>query len=440
MNEYAYDNIGRINSGPAKNVIGKAPKIVLSALSDEEFYASMEYFMDNKDVAFHQGSQCNVQYRNPRILRILASQLPAHGTDITKNTNDSKSVKFFPSYADYSVLESVWVKIVSNAEIRSDYRIFAEAMFDDMNRRMVDSRLTILSATRGIISQKTAEQSMGIERINRMKRDGHIYQLIFEDGKTYLYPQFPEAISIAASYVLRDKVIEIIDNSNIEQAYDFIIKNIDCISYSDLAATKAIVAICKERDILRELIYLLINDPPMIESNNGDGHYGLYFSDIGHIKLSGELGGTLISNYNPWILLSNLTTFPMGDEDGARDIQLEIFKIIGSFNNILIKQEDMPFHNMAGFHTHELRDGQCICARTGIIEPITYAMQCSFSNMPENMLQLSKEAIENDEFFLAMRLNVAAQSMCTSVESLISKCSINACDILNRYICDKIKQ
>lgn len=153
MNEYIYDNIGGINSGPAKNVIGKAPKIVLSALSDEEFYAAMEYFMDN-NAAFNQGSQCNVQYRNPRILRILAMQLPVYGIDVEKNTSDSKRVNIFHSCANYSILESVWVKIVTNSEVRSDYRIYVEAMFDDMNMRMVDPQLAILSATRGVISQK----------------------------------------------------------------------------------------------------------------------------------------------------------------------------------------------------------------------------------------------------------------------------------------------
>lgn len=440
MNEYIYDSIGRINSGPAKNVIGKAPMIRLSALSDEEFYAAMEYFMDNSNAAFYQGAQCNVQYRNPRILRILASQLPVQDTDKDDNTCDSKKAYFFPSCANYSVLESVWTKIVTEAEIRSDYRLFVEAMFDDMNKRMDDPRLAILSATRGVISQKSAEQSMGIERINRMKRDGHIHQLVFGDGKAYLYPLFPEAISMAAVYVLRDKIIEIIDNSNIKEAYDFIMRNIDCIPYSDVAATRAMVSVCMEKDVLWELICLLINDPPSIKPNNDYGSFGLYFSDIGHIKLSGELGGMLISNYNPWLLLSNLTTLPMGDENGVRDMQLNIFKIVGAFNDILIKPEDMPFHNMSGFHTHEYKGGQCICGKTGIIEPITYAMQRSFSNMPEEMLQLSKEAVANDEFFLAMRLNVAALSMCTVVEPLVSKCSINAHELLNQYICDYIKK
>lgn len=440
MNEYIYESIGRISSGPAKNTIGKAPMIGLSALSDDEFYSAMDYFMENYNVAFYQGAQCNVQYRNPRILRILKSQLPEQSNDKDDNSCDTKRAIFFPSYANYSVLESVWAKIVVGAEIRSDYRLFAEALFDDMKKRMTDPRLAILSSTRGVISLKTAEQTLGTDRIHRMKKEGHIHQLTFGDGKAYLYPRFPEAVTMAAAYVLGDKMIEIIDESNAEEVYDFIMQNIDCIPYSDLAATRAIVNLCRERDALWKLICLLVNDPPSVKQNNDYGTFGLYFSDIGHIKLSGEFGGMLISNYNPWLLLSNLTTLPMGDDCGSRDVQLNIFKVVGSFNDILIKPEDMPFRNMAGFHTHEYKEGQCICGKTGIIEPITYAMQCSFSNMPEEMLQLSKEAIANNEFFLAMRLNVASRSMCTLVNPLASQCAIDAYELLSEYVLDYIKR
>nr|WP_295684460.1 hypothetical protein [uncultured Lachnoclostridium sp.] len=439
MNEHTYDCISRINSGPAKNAIGKAPMVKLDALSDEEFYNAMDFFMYNNGAAFYQGAQCNVQYRNPRILRVLASSLPKNNDSIDDNS-DTKKVFFLPSYMNYSVLESVWSKIVTNAETRSDYRIFAEAMFNDMNSRTADPRLAILSATRGVISLKVAEQFMGTDRINRMKSDGHIHQLVFDDGKAYLYPRFPEAIATAAGYVLRDKIIEIIDRSNVENAYDFIMKNIDCIPYSDVAATKAVLDVCIEREVLWKLLCLLIKDSPLVKQNNDYGVFGLYFSDIGHIKLSGEIEGTLISNFNPWLLLSNLSTVPMAMENGSRDIQLEIFKVIGSFNNILIKPEDMPFHNMAGFHTHKYKDGEFICGKTGIVEPITYAMQCSFANMPEKMLQLSKEAIENDEFFLVMRLNVAARSMCTITDPLISQCAIKAHEMLKQYIYDSIKR
>lgn len=439
MNEHTYDCIGRINSGPAKNAIGKAPMVKLDALSDEEFYNAMEFFKDNNGVAFYQGAQCNVQYRNPRVLRVLASCLPEYNDNIADNSN-TKTVVFLPSYTNYSVLESVWSKIVTNAETRSDYRLFAEAMFSDRISRTADPRLAILSVTRGIISLKTAEQIMGTDRINRMKSDGHVHQLVLDDGKTYLYPRLPEAIATAAAYVLRDKIIEIVDKSNVEDAYNFIIKNIDCIPYSDVAATKAVVSVCTEREILWELICLLIEDSPAVEQNNDYGIFGLYFPDVGYIKLSGELGGTLISNYNPWLLLSNLATIPMGSENGSRDVQLEILKVVGSFNNVLIKPEDMPFHEMAGFHVHEYQGGECICGKTGIIEPITYAMQCSFTNMPDEMLQLSKTAIANDEFFLAMRLNVAAWSMCTVTEPSISKYAIKAHKLLERYIYDRIDE
>jgi len=46
------------------------------------------------------------------------------------------------------------------------------------------------------------------------------------------------------------------------------------------------------------------------------------------------------------------------------------------------------------------------------------------------------DAIVNDEFFLAMRLNIASRSMCTVIDPLISDCSRNAYELLEQYICD----
>ena len=308
MNEYIYENICNISSGPAKNAVGKAPVISISGLSDDEFYNSMEYFMDNYNVAFYQGAQCNVQYRNPRVLKLLASQL-----SVKSNVDDTNRTIFIPSCMNYSILELIWLKMVVKSEIRSDYRLFVEAMLSDMKRRRADPRLAIISVTRGVISLNTAEQTLGVDRINRMKKEGHIYLLSFEDGKAYLYPRFPEAIAMSASYVLSDKMSEIIEESSVKEAYKFMIENIDCIPYSDVTAARVIVNILREKDVLWELICLLINDQPLLEQNKNYRTFGLFFSDIGHIKLSGEFGGMLISNYNPWLILSNLCILPMVD-------------------------------------------------------------------------------------------------------------------------------
>lgn len=440
MNEYIYENVGNISSGPAKNAVGKAPVISLSAMSDDEFYASMKYFKDNYNMEFYQGAQCNVQYRNPRVLRILVAQFFLQKNIRDEISDSTNRTIFIPSFMNYSAFELIWSKMIVRSEIRSDYRLFVEAMLKDMKKRITDSRLAIISATRGVISLKTAERTLGIERINRMKEEGHIYLLSFEDGKAYLYPRFPEAIAVAASYVLRDKMLEIIEESSVKKAYDFMMKNIDCIPYSYMAATRAIVNICREKTVLWQFICLLINDQPLVERNKDYRTLGLYFSDIGYIKLSGELGGMLISNYNPWLLLSNLVTLPIIDSSGSRKIQMNILRTVGSFNNILIRPEDMPFHNMANFHVHKNKKGECVCGNIGIVEPITYAMQCSFYSMPEEMLQIAKDAIANDEFFLAMRLTIAARYMCTLVDPLVSKCAIEAHEQLEQYISEYIKR
>jgi len=439
MNEYIYESIGQINYGPAKNNIGTAPVVNISALSDKEFKNVLKYLAKNYNATFYNGAQCNVQYRKPRVLRILGSQLSILTNITNDNTDDKKIISFIPSCSNYLTLELLWTNFIADAVLRNDYRSFSEAMFEDMKKRKADPRLAILSATRGVISLKTAEQTLGVNRIDRMRKNGHVHLLSFGDGKAYLYPRIPEAISMAAAYVLSEKMIEIINESSIKAAYDYMMMNLDCVPYSDVAATRAIVNICIENAVLWDFLCLLINDQPSVAQNIKNGTYGLYFSDVGHIRLSGEMQGTIISNYNPWLLLSNLVTLPMADQHGSRKIQIEILRTVGSFNNILIRPEDRPIRSVMGYYTHEYEDGEIICGKTGIIEPITYAMQCSFTSMPEEMLQLSKEAVANDEFFLATRLNAAARTMSTVVEPLASQCAKEANKLLDNYIHDRMK-
>lgn len=440
MNEYVFNIIGQNNIGPAKNAIGKAPILRLSMLTYDEFNNATNFFKKNYNVIFLHGSQYNLLYRNPSALRMIASNLSVPCMDKDK-TIYYKTFVTLPSCLNYYLLELIWEKILVNQELRSDYRLYVEAMLDDRDSRIADPQLGILSVTRGVISLKTAEQKLNTDRINRMKKNGNIRQLCSSNGKTYFYPCFPEAVAIAAASVLSEKINEIIKKSNVEKAYHYLMDNIDCIPHSDVVAARVILNICEDNDVISELINMLANDPPLITQNDGYKSVGMYFVDTGHIKVSGKLEGAFTSNYNPWLILSNLlVTLSIEAESGSKKLRLDLFEFLGSFNNLLIKPENWPFKNMSPFHVHEIYDGEFVCGETGIVEQITSAMIFSFLNMPEEMLNLAEEAIANNNFFLVMRLVHAAKEMCGAVEPLVSKCACKANKLLNEYIKKRLNE
>jgi hypothetical protein len=68
------------------------------------------------------------------------------------------------------------------------------------------------------------------------------------------------------------------------------------------------------------------------------------------------------------------------------------------------------------FYMHTVRsrngvEGEVLCGKIGIIEPITYAMQLGFYELPEEMLKICQLAVGEGNIFLGHRLINATKTM-----------------------------
>jgi hypothetical protein len=190
---------------------------------------------------------------------------------------------------------------------------------------------------------------------------------------------------------------------------------------------------CKmEPHILTNIVNNLLEDEPKISKADLKGL--AYFEDLGEIKIEEENGVTF-SNWYPWLILSHIASVPIGYEPGNRDIQLRIFAKVGAFKNILLRIDNAPFKEMKGYHVHNIsEDSDFICGNMGIIEPITFAMQRGFYEIPEEMLTLCNFAVEEGNINLIMRLDTAARSTLTCTDKKVHSYSEAAIKLTSRFI------
>jgi hypothetical protein len=113
---------------------------------------------------------------------------------------------------------------------------------------------------------------------------------------------------------------------------------------------------------------------------------------------------------------------------------------IGSYPRTLLRPYPSSIKQNHCFHVHEIAEhGSVLCHQSGIIEPITFAMQCGFYHVPKDMLRLCLFAKEEKLFFLAHRLNMAAMSVETCVDKDVSRASEMAQKMLRPIIKDLIE-
>ena len=89
-----YTLMSKVPSRPSKTLFGKkAYRLELDNLNDEEFEVAKDYLNEYWSIEFNRGAQYSKELRNPRILRMLISQIP-------KVKNENTQV-LFPSFLPF---------------------------------------------------------------------------------------------------------------------------------------------------------------------------------------------------------------------------------------------------------------------------------------------------------------------------------------------------
>ncbi|MDO8142594.1 MAG: SEC-C metal-binding domain-containing protein [Candidatus Brocadiales bacterium] len=433
MDDTVFTETKNISGRPTCSAIGRNAKVIqLNPLNDNEFESARSLFNDQFLACFHPGAQFNLDFRIPRFLRLIASWVNKSENKAVVD-KDYSQIKVIPSVTNFLVFES-WNQYISHPGLESFFQDLAKAYILDKGNRIDNPTLTLMSHGKGHIVRATAEKVLGHDKISTLLLQGHVEIVRGPHGKVLVLPKMPEFLAAAASYVIADDCLSV---KNFDDAYAMLVEESESFPYGDLVGARALLEISKrDYDLANNFIFKLLNDEPERSRLSEGSRALMYFEDVGEVNVYFGKGTSelVIGNIHPWNILSHFAAVDSADP------QLMIMATIGSYPKILIRPYPAPIKQTPGFHVHDISEhGSVLCHKSGIIEPITYAMQCGFYHIPEDMLRLCLFAKENNLFFLAHRLNMAAISTETCVDKAVAHASEKAQKILRPVVRDMIE-
>lgn len=442
MDDTTFTDAKNISGRPTCSAIGRNAKVIqLNPLSDNEFESTCSLFYDQFLTCFHPGARFNLDFRIPRFLRLIASWVNQTESEAAV-VKDYSQIKVIPSVTSFLIFES-WKQYISHPEIEGFFQDLAKAYILDKYNRIDDPTLTLMSHGKGHIVQATAEKVLGQEKINTLLSQGHIGIIRGPHGKVLVLPKIPEFLAAGASYVIANDCLSVYSEKGFDDAYAVLVAESESFPYGDLVGAKAILNISKrDYDLANNLTLKLLGDEPEKSRLSGGSRVSMYFEDIGKVNVYFGKGTNelAIGNTHPWNILSQLSSYTISAVKGSADPQLMILATVGSFPEILIRPCPAPIKQTPGFHDHDISGhGSVLCHKSGIIEPITFAMQSGFYHVPKDMLKLCLFAEKNKLFFLAHRLNMAALSVEECVQKDVAQASEKAQKILRPVVRDLIE-
>ncbi|HDR4695474.1 hypothetical protein ABR775_14665 [Bacillus cereus] len=409
-----YHLMAHVPGRPKKTLFGKrAFKVEVNNLSDVEFDIAREYIKKHWSADFHQGAQYSRELRTPRLLRMIISNSPQELNIETR--------LLLPSFLPFRALNWVLSGFSSDRKFIGDMVKLVKAFIED--NQDVPSPIigTMVSYGRGHVLYDKAESLLGEPRIERLLQQGHIDWFTDKEQNQYIVPKVPELLAASAVEALISEASKM----EFEEAINYVLKQSERLPYGDLIGANVFERLIRERHFqLYELIVRLINEPPQIETVPENFNGAVYFDQTGLVTIPRQMLDTseeirMFSNLFPWLVLSQLVTELMRAEDSEDpwEVYREILIVVGGYQNVLRRFEPATTpEDLMGYKTHALRSkdgkkGEVLCGEVGIIEPITYAMQRGFYDIPGEMLKICQYAVQEKDPFLSHRLHNAANSM-----------------------------
>ncbi|MGD0021205.1 MAG: SEC-C metal-binding domain-containing protein [Smithellaceae bacterium] len=425
-----------------KTPLGRKAKILkLSSLTNDEFAQALEYmamqYLTTYDPSIHNGQA----FRNPRVLRVCAAQISSNRKHLPSLDKEQEVMAVLPGIPSIGILRSAWSIFVRTPELRDDLRRLARAFLADEQNRIGNSSFALLAYSTGIMTSQKAEDILGADRLHRLRSQGYVALANGPSCTTICVPKLPEALSAAAAYEVSAGFDSVMAEKSIEAACDYLLEKSESFPYGDIVGALAIVDITsRSHELAYPIVASLIQRRPVRTPMGKEATIALRSAEHGEIRLhmsdeDVQSLGDLQSNTHPWLILSHLATYPIVADENNWDPYLQLLLKIGSYEYALLRPDFLYIEDVTEFHVHEIGEsGEVVCPKSGIVEPITLAIQCGFCDIPQEMLKLCNYATEKNNIYLAYRLLAASASLLDSVDKDVATAAAKAREILNPII------
>lgn len=433
INSVSYKSISKDKYRNYKTFWGSKTHIMeISELSMVEFEEAGELIHKVSGSFFEAGAYFAIEYRYPRILRLLASFCGRE----CKNLPEGQGLRII-AVPDYETLKILASNSSYSHEMYNLFKKLTIAFLKDRNNK--DTTYLRLAAQYGGISFSTIKEVFKNET-DSLLNSGFVTKYRLQDGTSIVYPKIPELISYYGIDYITSLLVKNHENKSIEDIYLDFEKYCSPFINNDIVGARVLINIGVKGyvDLFSNLILYIKTLNPSKSSIN-DGTKALMIIDEKtsvNIQFEGEgFEEGFIGNFFPYLVLSQLAGYPMITEGSEKyqgyDFHLGLLLDLTECPYLMVRISNFSFNNLPPIKSYEFKDvGTVVCGEAGIIEPIVQSIQKCFYVIPEEIERLYNYAFENRRFQVIWRIYLAIRDNVGIVDENISK---RAQDFLTRF-------
>ncbi len=414
IDEFNYKKIAYVENRQYKTIIGEQSKIVqLDELNDNEYNATNELLYKKHKVVIEDGGHFTPEYREPRILRHLAS--------LYQNELEEGQFTKIDAVPNLRLLDAIAANKTYTKHIHDLYKKITFCFFVEKDLRKKDADLSIMASGSGAITTDTFKKYFSDDFEALIKSSVVVFREI-RNGMTIIYPKFQELIAKHSIYLIAKIILkEKKENKTIEEICNTLIDIVTPIPYCDIAATGVLMEFGKieTADLFSDLIQELLKTPPHFEKIKKGTKTLMYSEGTGHIQINFDDDmdeGGFVTDFLPYAILSQIAAYPLrliDNEDYSEyAFHRYLLEEVGSNKQFLRRADVRSLTNMKEMEGFEWDGvGYMVSENEGIIEPIVQSILKCFTEIPTEIEILYNRAFEENNFNLLYRIYLALRTM-----------------------------
>jgi hypothetical protein len=412
--------------------------IEINELNIKEFEESSNNLFNVSKSFFEQGAHFSIEYRQPRILRLLAAFF----------ANDSEKLPGGQGFKiiaipDYELLKLFAKNNSFSYELKELYEKLTIAFITD--RINNNNHLLSLASHYGGISLSTIKKIFK-DNSQALLESGFVNMYNLKNGLSIIYPKIPELIAYYGVEYIASLILKDYNDKSIESVYKTFEKLCSPFLNSDIVATGVLLIIAEKGhvDLFSNLVLYMLSLKPKEEKITDGTKATMLIDGKTHVNIEFKGDGFedgFISNFFPYLVLSQLAGYPLrlenSDGNNEYDFHLKLILELAKSPIAMVRISNFTFSNMPPIETHEIDSiGTIICDRNGIIEPLVQSIQKCFYFIPEQIEKLYEYAFDNTLFPVIWRIYLAIKEEVDTVDENISSRAKTFMDKFNKAFPD----
>lgn len=441
VDEFNLEKLVSVKNRNYKTSIGEMSKILsLRDLELSEYKQATDLMLDNYRVFIAHGGQMASEYRQPRILRHLASCF--------KHDLQIEGAQSIPAVPNQEVLNFICTNPAYPRELYEFYKKISTCFSKEYYLRKKNAELSTIAFLSGAVTTKTYEELFKKD-LKKLLRSGFVVTRYLSNGTAVIYPKIPELVAFYAVDTILPKLLGAKKKGKsikeIVAKFVDLIAPLPCLDIIGANILEQFIQI-GETDLFLGIVEELLSMAPKKEAIEGEMSALAYFEDVGHVKinmvpdlpeitdpnikstevvLSGDSDlGSFISNYLPYPILSQLASriFILGDgQINETTLHSHRFLLgkVASHPDFILRSDGKSIRGITNISLHDFDSGEVVCHREGIVEAIVQSIQQCYLSQPQYIDRLFRDALKNNYSFLLWRIFLALSPLANSVNTEI---------------------